>query len=267
MKKLGIRFCFSGLCCGRGKQSKGGKEENKYPIVSQKEYDKKFGVHEQSADNSRKPGKQEQALERAWITRNYEIDKFWQRSQFFWVFIAFVFTAYGAVQIGNPPRIYDTIPYIELYLILLGIIVSVAWLLVIKGSKFWQENWEAHIDRLEDDITGPLHKTVYTNGKNAFSVSRINEMLAWVVIVVWGLLFLNFFANCDCIKTILDLISPYCRQLIGILVPVGLAIFVIIMMKTKGQSSGGKYKIGTKQSNGVFVNRSSDNSTKGSGQE
>jgi hypothetical protein len=229
-----------------------------YPVVSPEDYNKNFGVNEQPVDSSQKPGKQEQALERAWITRNYEIDKFWQRSQFFWVFIAFVFGAYGAVKINKESPIYATIPYIDLYLILLGGIVSVAWLLVIKGSKFWQENWEAHIDHLEDAITGPLHKTVYTKGKDAFSVSRINGYLAIVVIVVWVLLLCNFFVNCDFIQTIISLISPYCRQLIGIFVPVGLAIFSIIMMIKKGESSGAKYKIDTKK-DGAFVDRTPGN--------
>jgi hypothetical protein len=231
-----------------------------YPVISPECYDKKFGVHEHPADDNQKQNKQKRALEHAWITRNFEIDKFWQRSQFFWLFNAAVFGAYGAVKIGNLPQIHDTIPYIDLYLILLGIIVSVARLLIIKGSKFWQENWEAHIDHLEDAITGPLHKMVYTEGKNAFSVSRINESLAVVVIVVWGLLLCNFFANCDFIRTILNLISPYCRQLIGIFIPVVLAASCIIMMITTRRSSGGQYKIDTKKHpNGVFADRTSDN--------
>jgi hypothetical protein len=246
--------------------------EQSYPIVSQKEYDEKFGINEHPADDSQKQRKQKRALERAWVTRNFEIDKFWQRSQFFWLFNAAVFGAYGAVKISFPPRIYETIPYIELYLILLGIIVSVAWLLVIKGSKFWQENWEAHIDHLEDAITGPLHKTVYTKGKNAFSVSRINESLAVVVIVVWGLLLCNFFANYVFIKTILNPISPCCRKLICIVISVVISVVLIVlcikMMIKKGRSSGGKYEIDKKKyPNGAFVDRSSDNSTKVSGQE
>jgi hypothetical protein len=168
------------------------------------------------------------------------------------VFIAAVFGAYGAVQTGNSPRIRETIPYIELYLVLLGIIVSVAWLLVSKGSKFWQENWEAHIDRLEDAITGPLHKTVYTKGKNAFSVSKINEMLAWVVIVVWGLLLYNFFANWNFIRT--------WHQLVYIVLAALCIVVCNIIMRRIGRSSDGQYEIDTEQySKGVFVDRTSDN--------
>ncbi|PNK72626.1 hypothetical protein CEQ35_000035 [Yersinia enterocolitica] len=51
----------------------------------------------------------------------------------------------------------------DLYLIFIastGFVFSYGWFLVNKGSKFWQENWEFHIDRLEDEITGPLYKTV-----------------------------------------------------------------------------------------------------------
>ncbi|MGH8568044.1 MAG: hypothetical protein ACREXU_08475, partial [Gammaproteobacteria bacterium] len=68
---------------------------------------------------------------------------------------------------------------------------------VNRGSKFWQENWENHVDLLEDQIMGPLYKTVVSRAvQNAsaqstsyeyrdlltapadFSVSKINH---WTV--------------------------------------------------------------------------------------
>lgn len=47
------------------------------------------------------------------------------------------------------------------------------------ASKFWQENWENHIDLLEDYVTGPLHK-IYSAGES-FSVSKINIAAGYIV--------------------------------------------------------------------------------------
>ena len=35
-----------------------------------------------------------------------------------------------------------------------GLIFSLAWFLTNRGSKYWQENWENHVDMLEDGTTG-----------------------------------------------------------------------------------------------------------------
>lgn len=235
------------------------RRKDTYRVVSYEEYKKHFGITPENgneiAPKEDAREKQEKALDRAWETRNFEIDKFWQRSAFFWGFIALVLGAFVAVQTGRID-IHESIPYPDLYLILLGLIVSVAWLLVVKGSKFWQENWEAHIDRLEDAVTGPLYKTVNTKGKGCFSVSRINKILAWTVIFVWGLLFLNFLMSCDFIQKKLEAISPHFVQISSIVTPIVLTIVCIIVMIIRGQSSDGKYKIDKKEfKNGVFVER------------
>jgi len=57
---------------------------------------------------------------------------------------------------------------------------------VNKGSKFWQQNWEAHIDILEKEISGPLYKTLnYRNSKPIYSVSKINEKVSMFFIFAW----------------------------------------------------------------------------------
>jgi uncharacterized membrane protein len=224
------------------------------PFKPVENYDTLFGISQEAVDATAR-SKQKRALERAWQTRNFEIDKFWNRTAFFWSFIAIVFGAFAAVT-TKKVEASTSLPYLELYLILLGIIVSVAWLLVVKGSKFWQENWEAHINHLEDAITGPLYKTVYTEGKNAFSVSRINIILAIVVIVVWCLLLINYLLHCDTVQKLMEIISPYFGQFAAILLPVVLTVFCIIAMVVWGRSAGGRYRIDKKKENeGIFVDR------------
>jgi membrane protease YdiL (CAAX protease family) len=125
-----------------------------------------------------------EAYDKAWTTRNFEIDKFWLRTAFFWGFIAMIFGGYIKVMTSEDNEKLLSMNF-DIYLIMLGITFSVAWFLVILGSKSWQENWEAHIDMLEDKITGPLYKTINCNRFPFYSVSKINIYLSVVIIFVW----------------------------------------------------------------------------------
>lgn len=60
---------------------------------------------------------------------------------------------------------------------------------MIQGSKRWQENWEKHIDYLEDFVSGSIYKTVFYDDKQYYSVSKISEYVAKVVRCGWIFLF------------------------------------------------------------------------------
>jgi hypothetical protein len=126
------------------------KSEKGYSPITKEKYDEIF----RDNGNSQRINKLVNAHKLAWETRNFEIDKFWIRTAFFGGFIALIFNAYINIVSSSRP---DLIRNFDIFLILLGIIFSVAWLLSILGSKCWQENWEAHIDMLEDEITGASH--------------------------------------------------------------------------------------------------------------
>lgn len=74
-------------------------------------------------------------------------------------------------------RLHGSLPLVILSA--LGLFFCVSWLLSSKGSKHWQQNWENHLDLLEDGVTGPLYKT-YLAGAS-FSVSAINITVGWVL--------------------------------------------------------------------------------------
>jgi hypothetical protein len=136
------------------------------------------------------------AYKKAWECRDFEIDKFWSRSAFFWGFIVLIFTGYLTVITKEHNSFYVQIEYLDLYLMLLGFLFTLAWLLVIKGSKAWQENWEAHIDHLENFISGPLYKTVWYSKQNKFySVSKINEILALITLLLWVGIFCQYISQ------------------------------------------------------------------------
>jgi hypothetical protein len=132
------------------------------------------------------PNLRRAALEEARENRKFEIDLYWRRAAYFWVFIAAAFGGYSTLQ-GDR----QTIAFL---VACLGFIFSLAWYFVNRGSKFWQQNWELHVDLLEDDFAGPIYKTVVQRkqcrfrdltGAYPFSVSKINQLLSLFVTVVW----------------------------------------------------------------------------------
>lgn len=154
------------------------------PINNLKEYDKLFpNLSAQNTDNIRA-----KALERAWNVRDFEIEMYWKRATYFWAFIASAFAAYIGIITSDS---YPELKFLSFLIICLGILLSLAWILVNKSSKKWQSNWEGHIDRLEDNFTGPLYKVVSQNSSH--SVSKINQVVSEIVFTIWVFLLIKEF--------------------------------------------------------------------------
>jgi hypothetical protein len=218
--------------------SRKNEEEDNFNKIDDKEYLSLFGINNPENECLHKA-----AFKKAWEIRNFEIEKFWQRSAFFWGFIVLIFGGYIKVATENSNETMKGIMYLDFYLILLGIIFSVGWLLVIHGSKRWQENWEEHIFYLEDKFTGPLYKTVYYKGKckKYYSVSKINEILAWVVIVTWIILLIKYFYNkCSILTNLFDSICNSFKEIFFMGLPALLTVCCIVSMLKCGQSFKGK---------------------------
>ena len=149
-------------------------------------------------------GKEALALEHALDIRKFEIDLYWKRATYFWTFIGAALAGFVAVQSLDGENQKN----LSVILSCLGSVFSYAWILVNRGSKFWQENWEKHVDLLEDSEIGPLYKTVlhrndhqglkekalhFATGSSYISVSKINHIvslymfLLWFVLVIYSL--------------------------------------------------------------------------------
>lgn len=165
--------------------------------VSQKEYVQSF------------KGKEREAFKHAIEARKFEIQMYWTRTAYFWTLSAAALTGFFVVS--------DKKPKIDSFVIsCIGIILSIGWALANKGSKYWHENWENHVQMLEDVVIGPLHKThLYRGpepfrlrydwvsqvltGPSGFSVSKINSIFSWFFVFIW--LFLAY--------TVIPKASPY----------------------------------------------------------
>lgn len=146
--------------------------------------------------------RQAKALELALDIRKFEIELYWKRTAYFWAFTAAAFAGYGAVQKDAEP----SKAFFSVLLGCLGFVFSFAWFCINKGSKYWQSNWETHVDLLEDAVLGPLYKTIgerggtsakgrlagvpgklrrIASGPYAFSVSKINQILSLLITLMW----------------------------------------------------------------------------------
>lgn len=136
------------------------------------------------------------ALEHALDIRKFEIDLYWKRAAYFWAFIAATLAGFVAIQASDS----ENKEMLSVLLANLGIAFSMAWLSANRGSKHWQENWEKHVDMLEDDIHGPLYKVVLTRrppkglrefvvhlltGPSPISVSKVNQLISFYVTTMW----------------------------------------------------------------------------------
>lgn len=145
----------------------------------------------EKAASTRKTAKDEidprkDALTRAHDLRRFEIENYWKRATYFWAFQLVAFTLLGLIwkEVGKQ----DGLDRLALLVPagLGAVSAQVGWL-TAKGSKFWQENWEAHVDMLEHEVEGRMTQVVLSKSGAQFSVSSANQnfmlllMLGWVV--------------------------------------------------------------------------------------
>ena len=136
------------------------------------------------------------ALELALDLRKFEIELYWKRATYFWAFTGAAFAGYLTVLTGKEIK---NRPEALLLVSCLGLVFSFAWYFVNRASKFWQANWEAHVDLLEDDKMGPIYKTVLNekfsffeiDAPYPFSVSKINQLISFFVFLVFAGLVAN----------------------------------------------------------------------------
>ncbi len=122
-------------------------------------------------------------LDRAHELRKFEIEHYWKRAQYFWGFQVAIFAAFGLLWKETTTSPWQPLAFA---LTALGLLTAIANTLSAAGSKFWQKNWEYHIDLLEDRVEGRLHKTIWVpEGRVAYSVSGVNQTLGLCFIAFW----------------------------------------------------------------------------------
>lgn len=157
--------------------------------MNQDDYEKIFET------NDRKSKKLNEAFKQVSDIRKFEIELYWKRGTYFWALIAVAFAGYFAIL--SSEHIQNKY-FLSLIVGSIGFVFTFGWFLSSRGSKYWQENWENHLDLLEDEITGPLYKTLLerpghinlieklVTGPLSLSVSKINQWVSVFVVFTWG---------------------------------------------------------------------------------
>lgn len=171
-------------------------------------------------------------LEIADQVRRFEISLFWTRSLFFWGFSTTALTAYGAAFSAKATDLQFGAGCV-------GLICAIAWTLVNRGSKYWQENWERKADQAQSRIglsvelfPPPERQPRLVEGwfwrAKHFSVSGVAIAFSDFTVLVWIGLILA--------ATPLPTIFPGYLKVIGIsIVTVLFAVAILIFSSRSGR--------------------------------
>jgi hypothetical protein len=211
--------------------------------ITQKTYDELF---------KKDPEILKEALKQAYEIRKFEIELYWKRATYFWTFIGAAFVGYAAffntATLSSPPSPNPEREFILILIACIGLVFSVAWHCVNKGSKFWQENWENHVELLEDAVFGPLYKTLterpsrtawfpdliidFFVAPKPFSVSKINQLVSTFIALIWVLILFSAVGN----KCFSGCIVDWKKA-----IPVALALATCVGFWLAGMSYKGKH--------------------------
>lgn len=154
-------------------------------------------------------------------TRRFETDLYWKRSQYFWTLIGVVFTAYSVLSsiieknelsqlsltqldclaLSQTPHINTELFIIRYLLVCMGLIFSIGWYLVNRGSKYTSEKWSLIIDKLNKSnpllkelslLKPDIKKIKFINliKEYPFSSTRVNHIINLFIIFAWLVIFI-----------------------------------------------------------------------------
>lgn len=156
-----------------------------------------------------------------WNRRDLEIQMLWTRLTLLGAFMALTYTGYGVLII----KIMDGVKHWEAFNLLamaagcFGVIFSVLWITMAKGSKGWFERYEAMIERFHREhrndfkakggkpllpyldcgysnlksFLEPIDSSLFTQCAGKFSVSKIPIVMGQVSMFGWGLVIAGHF--------------------------------------------------------------------------
>lgn len=163
--------------------------------ISKQEYIKCYHSAETPTAEKEAPNKDQinKALEIALDTRKFEIELYWKRTAYFVLFIGAIFVGYYNVFSNSKSH------WASLFIAALGFLLSLLWYMANRGSKFWQENWEAHIEELSTYLGTPIFGIIKSRkdpmrkvmGHYPFSVSKVNQMVSLIITISWFLTFIK----------------------------------------------------------------------------
>ena len=159
--------------------------------------EKKRGISKEDYIKEYDKEKLEEAFKIALDTRKFEIELYWKRTGYFVLFIGAVFVGYyNIINTAEEGISKYQNEWLLLLLAALGFLLSLLWYMANRGSKFWQENWEAHIKELSTHLGVPIFGIIKSREHSIrnlmqeypFSVSKVNQMVSLIITFAWLLM-------------------------------------------------------------------------------
>ncbi|MGH9552856.1 MAG: hypothetical protein ACRD3W_25980 [Terriglobales bacterium] len=165
-------------------------------------------------------------------TRNLEIDLFWKRSLFFWGFIASAFVGFATLRNSSQD--------LAIIIACFGTVCSVAWSLLNRGSKYWQESWETKVEESEKSITGNFFATEEATQSwkgpwlcaRKYSVSKLAIALSDYVAILWLTLVVG-----ELVRRFAPLPISQSLEPIGVIAFTSLSVVYVFLMLKYGKKS------------------------------
>jgi len=139
------------------------------------------------------PTMRSEALKYAYAMRDTLDNGYWTRAAYFWAFLGAAFAGYATAF-----TTLDDKPDKQIFLLLIissiGFLLSWAWYLANRGSKYWMVHWERKIRSLQNEVTGPLFggDKIDDDSKGwalwdsyPFPVTKINCLISFYAWVLW----------------------------------------------------------------------------------
>jgi hypothetical protein len=175
--------------------------------------------------------KNEKLFDTCLQTRNMEIELFWKRSTFFWGFIALSFAGYATL--------VEAKSNLSIIVACFGFFSSFSWILVNRGSKWWQQNWEEKLHDSEQEVIGETfsspkvdRKEILFLGASKCSVSKITTLLSYYSTTLWSAII--------CYELLGDqviVLSPMTIKLILVSITIVFILLAIIFTKGKDKKA------------------------------
>ncbi|WP_407399950.1 hypothetical protein [Treponema sp.] len=150
-----------------------------------------------------------------WRCRDFEITNLWQRSIFLVTFLTACAAGYGTVVLkcleNSEILTKLSFNFICLGISYLGLIFSILWIMMAKGSKYWYERYENSIcemfeypdELLEENLIEKINSIPYygnlkqpkktsffliSSDPGEYSVSRINCFIGVICFICWSII-------------------------------------------------------------------------------
>jgi hypothetical protein len=213
-------------------------------ISNHKDYEKFFDKdsplnYKDDSDKKNSVNNIVKAFEIALKTREFEINLYWTRANYFWLFVS-------AIAVGW----YHTkdLLFINFSVMLLGFTVSFVWFCVSRGGKYWQDNWEDNIYYLSRILKVPVFELLLdTSGDDCYklssayrySVSKLNQFVSLAVTLFWMLLI--YYTACKKFINSINIIwiedSTFLKYFVCLFVPTAIMSFIVVIIHCFAEST------------------------------